>query len=99
MALLFAGISSVLSWAIGNWNVAWITLLPIIAKGLEMLFASKIIEKIMLTWYMPKAKVNFEKRIERNLRPAEQPYKEIIIRKAKEETSLWKKCQSLVKVE
>lgn len=99
VALLFAGISSVLSWAIGNWNVAWITLLPIIAKGLEMLFASKIIEKIMLTWYMPKAKVNFEKRIERNLRPAEQPYKEIIIWKAKEETSLWKKCQSLVKVE
>lgn len=96
VALLFAGIGSVLSWRIGNWSVVWIALLPIAAKGLEMLFASKIAEKTMLKWYMPKAEATFSKRIERNLRQAEQPYKEIIMRQVKEETSLWAKCQSIL---
>lgn len=96
VALLFAGIGSVLSWAIGNWSVVWITLLPIAAKGLEMLFASKIAEKTMLKWYMPKAEAAFDKRIERNLRQAEQPHKEPIIRQVKEETSLWANCQSIL---
>ena len=96
VALLFAGIGSVLSWTIGNWSVVWIALLPIAAKGLEMLFASKIAEKTMLKWYIPKAEATFSKRIERNLRQAEQPYKEIIMRQVKEETSLWAKCQSIL---
>lgn len=96
VALLFAGIGSLLSWLIGNWNVAWITLLPIVAKGLEMLFASKIAEKTMLKWYLPKAEATLNKRIEQNLRPAEQPYKETIVLQAKEETPLWVKCQSFL---
>ena len=53
-------------------------------------------EKAMLKKYMPKAEAEFDKRIERNLRPAEQPYKETIIQQVKKETSLWMKCQSLV---
>ena len=96
MALLFAGIGSVLSWAIGNWGVVWIALLPIIAKGLEILFASKIAERIILKWYMPKAEAAFDKRIMKNLRQAEQPHKDVIIQQVKEETSLWAKCQSLL---
>lgn len=96
VALLFAGIGSVLSWAIGNWSVVWIALLPVAAKGLEMLFASKIAEKTMLKWYMPKAEAAFDKHIERNLRQAEQPHKEPIIRQVKEETSLWANCQSIL---
>ena len=53
-------------------------------------------EKAMLKKYMPKAEAEFDKCIERNLRPAEQPYKETIIQQVKKETSLWMKCQSLV---
>lgn len=97
VTLLFAGIGSVLSWVIGNRSVVWIALLPIAAKGVEMLFASKIVEKAMLKWYLPKAEAKLNKRIERNLRPAEQLYKETIIRQAKEETPLWVKCQSFLK--
>lgn len=99
VALLFAGIGSALSWVMGNWSLIWITLLPVIAKGIEMLFASKIAEKIMLQWYMPKAEAKIEKRIEQNLRPVEQPHKETIIKQVKEETSLWVKCQSLLNAE
>ena len=96
VALLFAGIGSALSWIIGSWGFVWITLLPIVVKGFEMVFASKFLEKAMLKKYMPKAEAEFDKRIERNLRPAEQPYKETIIQQVKKETSLWMKCQSLV---
>lgn len=96
MALLFAGIGSALSWVIGSWSFVWITLLPIVVKGLEMIFASKFLEKAMLKKYMPKAEAKFDKHIERNLRPAEQPYKETIIQQVKKETSLWVKCQLLV---
>lgn len=96
VTLLFAGVGSVLSWAIGNWDLVWITLLPIAAKGLEMLFASKIVEKAMLKWYFPRAETDFEKRIVRNLRQAELPYKDAIIHQVKENTSLWVKCRSLM---
>lgn len=92
VTLLFAGIGSVLSWAIGNWNFIWIALLPMVAKGIEMLFASKIVEKAILKWYIPKAEIQLNKHIERNLRQAEQPYKADIIQRIKEETALWKKC-------
>ncbi len=96
VALLFAGIGSVPSWVIGNWSFVWITLLPIVLKGLETIFASKFFEKAMLKKYLPKAEAKLDKRIERNLRPAEQPYKETIIRQVKEKTLLWVKCQSLL---
>ena len=96
VALLFAGIGSALSWIIGSWSFVWITLLPIVVKGFEMIFASEFLEKAMLRKYMPKAEAEFDKRIERNLRPAEQPYKETIVQQVKKETSLWMKCQSLV---
>ena len=96
VALLFAGIGSALSWIIGSWGFVWITLLPIVIKGFEMFFASDFLEKAMLKKYMPKAEAEFDKRIERNLRPAEQPYKETIIQQVKKETPLWMKCQSLV---
>lgn len=94
VALLFAGIGSALSWVIGSWSFVWITLLPIVVKGVEMIFASKFLEKAMLKKYMPKAEAKFDRHIERNLRPAEQPYKEAIIQQVKKETSLWMKCQS-----
>lgn len=97
VALLFAGIGAVISWAIRNWNAVWmIALIPIAVKGLEMIFASKIVEEKALKWYMPKADVAFDKRIEKNLRQAELPHKEAIIRHVKEETSLWAKCHSLL---
>ena len=53
VALLLAGIGSALSWVIGNWSFVWITLLPIVVKGLETIFASKRFEKAMLKKYMP----------------------------------------------
>lgn len=96
VTLLFAGIGSILSLVIGNWNIVWIALVPIVVKGLETLFSSKIAEEAILKWYMPKAEANLNKCIERNLRPAERPYKEIIIKQVKEETLLWVKCQSFL---
>lgn len=96
VTLLFAGLGSILSWAIGNWHIIWITLLPIAIKGLEMLFSSKIVEKTILKWYIPKAEANFDKRIEQNLRKAELPYKDEIIRRVKEENALWVKCKSFL---
>lgn len=96
MALLFAGIGSVLSWLIGSWNALWIAVLPILVKGIEMLFSSQAFEKRLLKWYMPKADAFFNRRIEKNLRQAETPYKEIIIQQAKAGTTLWVKCQMLL---
>ena len=96
ISLLFAGVGSVLSWAIGNWSLVWIALLPIALKGLEVLFASKLVEKAMLKWYIPRAEICFDKRIEQNLRQAEQPHKDSILCRVKEETALWMKCKSLL---
>ena len=96
VSLLFAGIGSVLSVVFGNWSVVWIAIFPILVKGIEMIFASKFVEKSMLKWYIPKADAYIDKKIEGNLRQAEQTYKQTIIRQVKEETSLWMKCQSFL---
>ena len=96
MTLLFAGIGSVLSWAIGNWNAIWIFVLPIIVRILEIIFSSKFVERFILKKCFPKLESYYDKRIERNLRNYEKMYRDVIIQEVKQQTDLWMKCQTLV---
>lgn len=96
MTLLFAGIGSVLSWMIGNWNAIWIFVLPIIARILELIFSSEFIEKSILKKCLPTLELYYDKRIEGNLRNCEKPYRDVIVQEVKQQTDLWMKCQTLV---
>lgn len=95
VASIFAGIGSLLSLAIGDWNIIWVFLLPFVVKGVEMLFSSNFVEKSILKRVLPKAEITLNKRIVRKLRQAELPHKDTIIRRVKEESKLWAKCKTL----
>jgi hypothetical protein len=90
---LFAGISALLSYTIGNLHILWITLLPMALAGVEQFSSSKFVKKSILKVVLPKAEVAFDKRITNNLRKAELPYKDTIIKKVKEQTPLWVECK------
>lgn len=95
ITILFAGIAALLSWAIGNWNIVWIASLPLIVKIIELIFASAFVERHILRWFQPKIESAFEKRIGKNLRVAELPFKETIVQRTKEETKLWCKFSAM----
>lgn len=97
IALLFTGIGSALTWKTGNWNVFWIVLLPVVFKGIEEVVASNSVARKILTWYLPKAEKSLENRVTKNLRQAERPYQDIILQQVKERSSLWKKCEAILK--
>lgn len=96
VALLFAGIGSVLSWAIGNRNAIWIFSLPIVAKIVEQIFSSELVERFIFKKCIPTLESYYDRRIERNLRNYEKPYRDVIVQEVKQQTDLWMKCQTLV---
>lgn len=94
--ILFAAISATISYAIGNWNVLWIALIPCAVVGMEKFFSSKFITKWLIKYILPKVEKSFENRILRNLRQVELPYKDNIIEQVKGQTVLLIKCRSLL---
>ena len=97
IAILFAGIASVVSYYIGGWG--WFSLLAIPAglKLLEIALADEFVVKWILRAALPKLECAFDRRIYNNLHKAELPYKDVIIQRTKEETPLWKKCTDKIR--
>lgn len=97
IAILFAGIASVVSYYIGGWG--WFSLLAIPAglKLLEIALADEFVVKWILRAALPKLECAFDRRIYNNLHKAELPYKDVIIQRTKEETPLWKKCADKIR--
>ena len=95
MTVLFAGVSSLLSWMMGNWNICWITLAPAGIKAIEMRLSSNFIVKRILKWIFPRAECWLEKWITRHLHRSEIPYKDEIIQQVKEQNMLWVKCSDI----
>ncbi len=93
---LFAALSAIISYAIGNWHVLWIALIPCAVAGVEKFFSSKFITKWLIKYILPKVEKSFENQIIRNLRQAELPYKDNIIEQVKVQTVLLTKCRSLM---
>lgn len=97
VTLLFAGFSALVAYATGNWHVLWVVIIPMIMSGVEMFSSSMFIKKLLLKWLFPKLEIAFNKRITKNLRKAEMPYRDIIIQRVKEETILWAECAKILK--
>lgn len=97
IAILFAGIASLISYYIGGWG--WFSLLAIPAglKLIEVVLADEFVVKWILRAALPKLEHAFDRRIYNNLHKAELPYKDVIIQLTKEETPLWKKCVDKVR--
>lgn len=97
IAILFAGIASVVSYYIGGWG--WFSLLAIPGglKLLEIALADEFVVKWILRAALPKLECAFDRRIYNNLHKAELPYKDVIIQRTKEETPLWKKCADKIR--
>ncbi len=96
VTLAFAAISSYVSHKIGNWDIIWITLIPVVIAGAEMFSSSKFIKKPILKFTISKVDQYLNKRLENSMRPAELQYKDIIIPLIKEKTKLWSKCQGII---
>ena len=95
--LIFAGLSSLMAHITGDWQVLWVVIIPMIVSGIEMFSSSMFVKKLILKWLFPKLENAFDKRIIRNLRRVEIPYKDIIIQRVKEETVLWSECVKILK--
>lgn len=94
--LLFAGVSSGVSYVIGNYQLIWVVLFPIILGGIEEFSCSKFVKKRLLKYVCPKVEKSFEIRIKKGLRRTELPYEDIIIQKSKEQTTLLVQCKNLL---
>ncbi len=96
MTLLFAGVSSLLSYAIGTWHILWVIVIPMVLAGIEIISKSNFIKRRILKKILPKVEAVFEKQITKNIKRKEQPYKDIIIQRTKEETELLVKCNKII---
>ena len=94
--LLFAGVSSLLSYVIGNWSVLWAVGLPILVAIVEQISSSKFVVKRVLKCVFPKAEAALNLRISKNLHKAELPYKDRIIQLVKQKNHLWSECVKIV---
>ena len=97
MTILFAGISALASYYMGDWRLLWFTVVPMVIKLVEVALSNAFVERWILKMALPKLEGYFECRIERNLRKAEIPYKDMIISQVKERTPLWEKCKEKVR--
>ncbi|MEE1139596.1 MAG: hypothetical protein U0M02_14055 [Acutalibacteraceae bacterium] len=97
VAVLFVGISSLISYFIGNWHVSLLCIIPIALWIIERFFASNFILKKLLNKMLPIAEKNFKEKIKRQLKPAEKQYEEIIIQKVMQQTNVLEKCKKHLK--
>lgn len=75
----------------------WAIALPTVLKIIETCSASNFVGKPLAKWLLPKIDESISKRISKELRKVEQPHKDTIIRRIKEQTELWVECARIMK--
>ena len=73
----------------------WAIALPTVLKIIETCSASNFVGKPLAKWLLPKIDESISKRISKELRKAERPHEDTIIRQIKEQTELWVECKKI----
>lgn len=94
--VLFAAIAALCSGTIINKNTAFIAGILGLIKAIELLSASHFIQRIILSFALPKVKDRITERISKNARQAEVKYQDIIIQRVLEEQTLIRKCEDII---
>ena len=97
VTVIFSAITACISLIIGNWHPMWAIALPTVLKIIETCSASNFVGKPLAKWLLPKIDESISKRISKELRKVEQPHKDTIIRRIKEQTELWVECARIMK--
>ena len=97
VTVIFSAITAGISLIIGNWHPMWAIALPTVLKIIETCSASNFVGKPLAKWLLPKIDESISKRISKELRKVEQPHKDTIIRRIKEQTELWVECARIMK--
>ena len=92
---IFSAITAGISLIIGNWHPMWAIALPTVLKIIETCSASNFVGKPLAKWLLPKIDESISKRISKELRKAERPHEDTIIRQIKEQTELWVECKKI----
>ena len=94
VTIIFAAIAAGLSLLIGNWHPTWAIILPTLLRIIECCSTSNFVSRALAKWLFPKIDASIEKRILREIREAERPYKKIIIETIKQQLPLWIQCHN-----
>ena len=95
VTVIFSAITAGISLIIGNWHPMWAIALPTVLKIIETCSASNFVGKPLAKWLLPKIDESISKRISKELRKAERPHEDTIIRQIKEQTELWVECKKI----
>lgn len=95
VTVIFSAITAGISLIIGNWHPMWAIALPTVLKIIETCSASNFVGKPLAKWLLPKIDESISKRISKELRKAERPHEDTIIRQIKEQTELWVECKRI----
>ena len=95
VTVIFSAITAGISLIIGNWHPMWAIALPTVLKIIETCSASNFVGKPLAKWLLPKIDESISKRISKELRKAERPHEDSIIRQIKEQTELWVECKKI----
>lgn len=95
VTVIFSAITAGISLIIGNWHPMWAIALPTVLKIIETCSTSNFVGKPLAKWLLPKIDESISKRISKELRKAERPHEDTIIRQIKEQTELWVECKKI----
>lgn len=95
VTVIFSAITAGISLIIGNWHPMWAIALPTVLKIIETCSASNFVGKPLAKWLLLKIDESISKRISKELRKAERPHEDTIIRQIKEQTELWVECKRI----
>lgn len=95
VTVIFSAITAGISLIIGNWHPMWAIALPTVLKIIETCSASNFVGKPLAKWLLPKIDESISKSISKELRKAERPHEDTIIRQIKEQTELWDECKKI----
>ena len=95
VTVIFSAITAGISLIIGNWHPMWAIALPTVLKIIETCSASNFVGKPLAKWLLPKIDESISKRISKELRKAERPHEDTIIRQIKEQTEIWVECKKI----
>ena len=95
VTVIFSAITAGISLIIGNWHPMWAIALPTVLKIIETCSASNFVGKPLAKWLLPKIDESISKSISKELRKAERPHEDIIIRQIKKQTELWVECKKI----
>ena len=95
VTVILSAITAGISLIIGNWHPMWAIALPTVLKIIETCSASNFVGKPLAKWLLPKIDESISKSISKELRKAERPHEDTIIRQIKEQTELWDECKKI----